>query len=156
LPQDEPIDLLNVAFENPRAIATAKLERQKVLERAAKNKGKNANKRGKGRHQPIEETQSDLLPPSEATHTNGAISELPIEDTTSIYDVPDRITGRETVEELRKIHPEREWRFVEINVEYQVSMFSAFLRPLINVIFAAGLSSCQADSVGSYVPVRYR
>ncbi|KAJ9122652.1 hypothetical protein QFC24_004080 [Naganishia onofrii] len=119
LPQDEPIDLLNVAFENPRAIATAKLERQKVLERAAKNKGKNANKRGKGRHQPIEETQSDLLPPSEATHTNGAIPELPIEDTTSIYDVPDRITGRETVEELRKIHPEREWRFVEINVEYQ-------------------------------------
>lgn len=43
------------------------------------------------------------------------------DDEEGVYDVPDRITGRETVAELRGIHPEREWRFVEIDITYNVS-----------------------------------
>ncbi|RIA96028.1 asparagine synthase-domain-containing protein [Glomus cerebriforme] len=37
----------------------------------------------------------------------------------SIYDVPDRLTGRQGVEELRKIAPGRIWNFVEVNVPYE-------------------------------------
>ncbi|GBB99862.1 hypothetical protein RclHR1_03660009 [Rhizophagus clarus] len=37
----------------------------------------------------------------------------------SIYDVPDRLTGRQGVEELRKIAPNRKWNFVEVNVPYE-------------------------------------
>ncbi|KAJ9113970.1 hypothetical protein QFC19_000166 [Naganishia cerealis] len=119
LPLDEPIDLLNVAFENPRTIASAKLERQKAAERAMKIQ--KMNKRSKGTQQPR------AILPLEPVATDGIISSLdssnsepPIDETQDIYDVPDRITGRETVAELRKIHPERDWRFVEINITYQV------------------------------------
>ena len=32
------------------------------------------------------------------------------------FSVPDRKTGRESLKELRKIDPERQWNFIEINV----------------------------------------
>ncbi|WVQ62654.1 uncharacterized protein L199_000801 [Kwoniella botswanensis] len=34
------------------------------------------------------------------------------------YDVPDRLSGRDAVAELREVCGDREWRFVEINVPY--------------------------------------
>ncbi|CAG8578991.1 2066_t:CDS:10 [Funneliformis mosseae] len=37
----------------------------------------------------------------------------------SIYNVPDRLTGIQGVEELRKIAPDRIWNFVEVNVPYE-------------------------------------
>lgn len=136
MPLDEPIDLLNVAFENPRAIATAKLEQQKSLERAAKNKGKKVNKRWKGKPQPIiEQPQPESPSLNEEADLDIVISDPAIEDVTSIYDVPDRITGRETVEELRKIHSNRDWRFVEINVEYQVCISPVLRRQLLNPFY---------------------
>ncbi|KAI9317483.1 asparagine synthase-domain-containing protein [Dichotomocladium elegans] len=67
----EPIDLLNVAFENPRSENAKKKEKHHVI---------------------------------------------------SMYDTPDRITGRAGVTELRHIAPERNWRFVEINVPYAEAM----------------------------------
>ncbi|KAG2224159.1 hypothetical protein INT45_000174 [Circinella minor] len=73
LPLSEPIDLLNVAFENPRA--------------------QNANQKKQQQQQ--------------QQHT---------------YNTPDRVTGRASVEELRKIAPERTWHFVEINVPYTEAM----------------------------------
>ncbi|KAJ9091815.1 hypothetical protein QFC20_007546 [Naganishia adeliensis] len=94
-PAGEPIDLLNVAFENPRAIANATWERAERQRLAAKRKQK-----GKEKATDAQETE---------------------EPCAGVYDVPDRMTGRETVAELRRIHPEREWRFVEIDVEYQGS-----------------------------------
>jgi hypothetical protein len=93
LPADEPIDLLNVAFENPRAIANAQRERAERERVATRRKLK-----GKGKAE-LPEAEGDIASP---------------------YDVPDRVTGRETVTELRKLHPEREWRFVEVDVTYQV------------------------------------
>ncbi|KAH7104468.1 asparagine synthase-domain-containing protein [Auriculariales sp. MPI-PUGE-AT-0066] len=83
VPQDEPIDLLNVAFENPR-----KLQAQIRFKSQGKGKGK--------------KTSISLEVPS----------------STSAYDAPDRLTGREEVEELRRLSPHRQWNFVEVNVPY--------------------------------------
>lgn len=105
IPEGEPIDLLNVAFENPRAIANATRERAEKHRLAAKRKPKGQEK---------------------ATDVNSTE-----EVCAGIYDVPDRLTGRETVAELRRIHSNREWRFVEIDVEYQVS-FCQVLDPRIS------------------------
>lgn len=66
LPIEEPIDLLNVAFENPRVLAASK--------------------------------------------------------STEKYNVPDRLTGRNTVEELRTLCPGRIWRFVEVNIGFEESV----------------------------------
>ncbi|KAI9468939.1 MAG: asparagine synthase-domain-containing protein [Benjaminiella poitrasii] len=83
LPMSEPIDLLNVAFENPRVENAAKLK----------------NKKNKSNQKSNEEQSSR-----------------------SIYDTPDRLTGKAGVEELRCIAPERIWNFVEINIPYSESL----------------------------------
>ncbi|TEB39164.1 hypothetical protein FA13DRAFT_1725127 [Coprinellus micaceus] len=87
-PLAEPIDLLNVGFENPRKLRVQQVgnggatpTRQKKRERAALE---NANA-------------------------------LPTEPS---YRVPDRVTGLQELEELRKLCPGRAWNFVEVNVPY--------------------------------------
>lgn len=70
VPLCEPIDLLNVSFENPRALKC----------------------------KPSVQTEQD------------------------IYNVPDRITGKLGFNELSKLYPDREWRFVEINVPYSETL----------------------------------
>ena len=40
------------------------------------------------------------------------------------YDVPDRLTGRQEVEELRRLCPRRTWNFLEIDVPYEVGVLS--------------------------------
>ncbi|CAG8581674.1 17198_t:CDS:10 [Cetraspora pellucida] len=75
IPHEEPIDLLNVGFENPRIQQTLSRKKKKTTAESDKSK--------------------------------------------SIYDVPDRLTGRQGVEELRKISPNRIWNFVEVNVPYE-------------------------------------
>ncbi|KAG0174220.1 hypothetical protein DFQ30_005477 [Apophysomyces sp. BC1015] len=83
LPPSEPIDLLNVAFENPRAQqAKQQMQRKK---------------------KPVDDAVST------AEHC-------------VTYDTPDRLTGRLSVQELRKIAPDRIWNFVEINVPYAEAM----------------------------------
>lgn len=94
---------MNVAFENPRAIANAireRAERQRLVSKR-KQKGK--------------EKATDAQEIGESC--------------ASVYDVPDRLTGRETLKELRRIHPERVWRFVEIDIEYQVRIGEVKLLP---------------------------
>ncbi|PGH17174.1 hypothetical protein AJ79_01312 [Helicocarpus griseus UAMH5409] len=72
LPLDEPIDLLNVAFENPRVAAAA----------------------------------------AKATSKSEASS-------LSIYEAcPDRMTGRSSHAELQRVCPNRNWRFISINIPY--------------------------------------
>jgi asparagine synthetase B (glutamine-hydrolysing) len=61
IPQGEPIDLLNVSFENPRSLKAGKRE---------------------------------------------------------TFEVPDRKTGMDGYDELRKTFPNRKWRFVQVNVTY--------------------------------------
>ncbi|KAJ7630687.1 asparagine synthase-domain-containing protein [Roridomyces roridus] len=68
IPSDQPIDLLNVAFENPRKLKNQAKKQSNVIQEA--------------------------------------------------YMVPDRVTGLEEVEELRKLCP-RVWNFVQVNVPYE-------------------------------------
>lgn len=80
VPKDEPIDLLNVAFENPR----------KLMSRAHGNVG-GLPKRQK-RELKREQKNS--------------------EHTLKSYMVPDRVTGLQELEELRRLCPGRVWNFV--------------------------------------------
>ncbi|KAE9410848.1 hypothetical protein BT96DRAFT_983532 [Gymnopus androsaceus JB14] len=93
VPRDEPIDLLNVAFENPR--------KMKVLQEGNPNGGR--KKKSKARNGVNESAN------------NVASSNSPQ------YMVPDRVTGLEEVEELRQLCPGRVWNFVEVNVPYHES-----------------------------------
>ena len=80
-----------MAFENPRSIAAA----EELLQRQLAKQRKSA---------------AEILSMEALMERSG-----------DIYDVPDRLTGRESVEMLRRLHPDREWRFVEVNIDYQVS-----------------------------------
>ncbi|KAI1797708.1 asparagine synthase-domain-containing protein [Ganoderma leucocontextum] len=86
---EEPIDLLNVAFENPRKIAV-KVE-------------------GNVYGLPKREKKQKLRDP------------LDYSTVKVMYDVPDRLTGVQEVEELRRLCPRRTWNFLEINVPYEES-----------------------------------
>lgn len=78
LPPNEPIDLLNVAFENPRALANAAAEALKS----------GRKKRAQVTAGPEPDGAADQ--PAESEEQRLA----------RIYDVPDRLTGREAVAEL--------------------------------------------------------
>ena len=72
LPLDEPIDLLNVAFEKPK--------KKMVLQ------GKNAKKVSS-----VEHSENNYL-------------------------VPDRLTGRKALENLKRLFPDRVWNFLEVRL----------------------------------------
>ncbi|OMH79535.1 Asparagine synthetase domain-containing protein [Zancudomyces culisetae] len=78
LPKHEPIELLNVAFANPRILDL--------------NHGKGVSKK----------------PSSKASKPNQQ----------ETYNVPDRKTGFVGLHELRSKFPDREWRWVQIDVPY--------------------------------------
>jgi len=92
IPPDEPIDLLNIAFENPRKIRVQmdgnvggmnkKKKKLNALHDVASMQGQ-----ASGRYDPN-------------------------------YLVPDRSAGLSELEELRKLCPNRQWNFVEIDVPY--------------------------------------
>jgi len=92
IPMDEPIDLLNVAFENPRKI-----------------QGKADNGNG---------TNKKNIKKKKAWQ---ATSKFSPGDKEGIYNVPDRLSGLEELEELQTLCPERQWNFVEINIDYTES-----------------------------------
>uniref|UniRef100_A0A8D0KLK0 Asparagine synthetase domain-containing protein 1 n=1 Tax=Salvator merianae TaxID=96440 RepID=A0A8D0KLK0_SALMN len=87
VPLEEPIDLLNVAF--------------KITDHSRQNSS--TKKSSKERKQ---------LPPSQQCFNDINI----MTTNSSSFNVPDRITGRAGVEELKSINPSRTWNFVEINV----------------------------------------
>ncbi|KAI0724371.1 asparagine synthase-domain-containing protein [Cerioporus squamosus] len=89
VPPEEPIDLLNVAFENPRKQAV-KVE-------------------GNIYALPKREKKQKLRDP------------LDYSTVKVTYDVPDRLTGLQEVEELRRLCPHRTWNFLEIDVPYEES-----------------------------------
>ncbi|KAJ3569276.1 hypothetical protein NP233_g5157 [Leucocoprinus birnbaumii] len=89
IPKDEPIDLLNVAFENPRKIRVQQEGNPDALPKHLKRERKKNEPNGR----------------------------IPRHDTS--YLVPDRVGGLEELEELRKVCPNRVWNFVEINVPYE-------------------------------------
>ncbi|XP_053216206.1 asparagine synthetase domain-containing protein 1 [Podarcis raffonei] len=88
VPSEEPIDLLNVAF---------KVTHQRRQSSSTKKQSK-------------EQKQS---PPSQGCFDDTGIVKC---GSSSSFNVPDRITGKAGLEELKTISPSRSWNFVEINV----------------------------------------
>ncbi|KAF8980613.1 hypothetical protein BGZ46_003964 [Entomortierella lignicola] len=89
LPEGEAIDLLNVGFENPRSVKAKAAEEALALKRQKKQ---------------------GTTTPSSSRSSKTQISK---------FNVPDRITGYESLAELRKIAPQRHWNFVEVNVPFE-------------------------------------
>ncbi|KAG8737177.1 hypothetical protein FRC10_008485 [Ceratobasidium sp. 414] len=92
IPHEEPIDLLNVAFENPRSLRAAE---NNLQEERAQRKRNKKEKKGGG---------SAPLINFQPVAVKGAKG-------LGEYDVPDRLSGLEEVEELRRLCPHRRWNF---------------------------------------------
>lgn len=61
------------------------------------------------------------------------------------WNVPDRLTGLETVAELRRLFPDRQWNFIEINVTR--AELSEHLKKLSSLVFP--LSTVLDESIGA-------
>lgn len=108
LPLVEEVDLLNVAFENKRVIearnVTAKEEKKKKEKPWKKPKGRRSENK-------IEVDKQKLVITEEKQEVSGE---------TNTYELcPDRITGRQSLAELRRVCPGREWHFVAIDIPYE-------------------------------------
>ncbi|KAH9486732.1 Asparagine synthetase domain-containing protein 1 [Psilocybe cubensis] len=99
IPLEEPIDLLNVAFENPRKI---RVQQQGNIGGVSKRH----KKRTHSKERNMEHNEKRVIS----------------------YLVPDRVTGMQEVEELRRLCPGRTWNFVEINVPFEECQAA---RPLV-------------------------
>ncbi|KAF9111717.1 Asparagine synthetase domain-containing protein 1 [Mortierella sp. AM989] len=92
LPEGEAIDLLNVGFENPRSVKAKAAEELLALKRQ-KKQGLVASNSGSS---------------SQTSRTQE-----------SKFNVPDRVTGYESLAELKRIAPNRHWNFVEVNIPFE-------------------------------------
>jgi asparagine synthetase B (glutamine-hydrolysing) len=101
LAEGEEIDLMNVGFENPRVLRSNDPVPRKKKTSKAMRKLKNVG---------------------EAAAVVDVIEEREEEDNcavaSSIYDVPDRLTGLASSRELQSLRPNRTWNFVQVNVTY--------------------------------------
>ncbi|KZT58497.1 hypothetical protein CALCODRAFT_494755 [Calocera cornea HHB12733] len=137
LPLEEGIDLLNVAFENPRKLGLAQ-------------------QKGKKKQKPM---------PGKATAGEDAADGS--ESLADKYAVPDRVTGLDAVQELRAVCPGRRWNFVAVNVPYDECLFhqphvEQLMRPsdtvmdlsLANALYFASRGSglCQPTASSPWVP----
>ncbi|KAL2067450.1 hypothetical protein VTL71DRAFT_1875 [Oculimacula yallundae] len=91
LPSDQHIDLINVAFENPRVVQAAK----NAAKRTASSKGQKSKEQA-------------MI----------ASAEEPILDISPFEICPDRETGRKAFHELQTVCLGRVWRFVAVDVAY--------------------------------------
>ncbi|KAJ1311523.1 hypothetical protein OPQ81_010007 [Rhizoctonia solani] len=103
IPRDEPIDLLNVGFENPRTLS---VPQNKAIQAAKVQRKRDKKERKKGLY----------APEVSSAPSTRAINESPKLGT---YEVPDRLTGLQQLEELRRLCPHRKWNFVCVNVPYE-------------------------------------
>ncbi|KAI5853015.1 asparagine synthase-domain-containing protein [Morchella snyderi] len=112
LPPGEPVDLLNVAFENPRVIDARKVSAQEPR-KAKKKKPKKGQYKGQPRDGPELEHKVEV----EAEASEEPLSEIknPKVQTDTYELCPDRLTGRKSHAELLSVCP-RPWRFHAINI----------------------------------------
>ncbi|KAG0031167.1 hypothetical protein BGZ81_001660 [Podila clonocystis] len=95
LPEGEAIDLLNVGFENPRSEKAKAAEEALALKRLKK------------------------LQLANGSHGSSSTLDANNGNTAKKFNVPDRITGYESLMELQRIAPNRHWNFVEVNVPFE-------------------------------------
>ncbi|XP_072117798.1 asparagine synthetase domain-containing protein 1 [Mobula birostris] len=111
VPADEPIDLLNVAFE----------QRERKMQKISKKKQRQNN-------------TADASEMETSKNDNVTIKE------NTAFNVPDRITGQAGLKELQIINPSRHWNFVEINItleelkEMRQHRISHLVQPLDTVL----------------------
>ena len=120
VPEGQPIDLLNVGFENVRAIEAAKHEREKRLRSALKAAAKKGAKAKSGTNSKNAGTTeaSSAAQQERAEPLAGMVVDNEEGLLNDIYAVPDRLTGLASYAELCALAPHRRWNFVEINVPY--------------------------------------
>ena len=103
LPEGEAIDLLNVGFENPRSEKAKAAEEALALKRLKKQ-------------QQISQMKGTSSPSQGSTT---ATVDIQTATSSSKFNVPDRMTGYESLAELRRIAPQRHWNFVEVNIPFE-------------------------------------
>ncbi len=91
VPLDQQIDLINVAFENPRVV------------KAAKNAAMSQSKSLKEAF------------PQENELLQGSQPKIPFQEVSPFECCPDRETGRKAFRELQHVCPSRNWRFVAVS-----------------------------------------
>ncbi|KAF9949691.1 hypothetical protein BGZ72_008575 [Mortierella alpina] len=105
LPEGEAIDLLNVGFENPRSEKAKAAEEALALKRLKKL------------------GLSDSVKSNTPNNSNGSTTTTTTSSSKqqqqTKYNVPDRVTGYESLSELKRIAPKRHWNFVEVNVPFE-------------------------------------
>ncbi|KAJ3211575.1 Asparagine synthetase domain-containing protein 1 [Clydaea vesicula] len=106
IPEGEPIDLFNVAFENPRALKGIAV----TLKNSQQQKKKKTKLDKKLKYLAKQAGNIPINPNS--------ITEVTEEYQFNIYDVPDRVTARQGLQELKTRFPQRPWQLVEIDVPY--------------------------------------
>jgi hypothetical protein len=92
LPSDQDVDLINVAFENPRVVQAAANSRK---QNASNSKMDKADVCMNSQNMPLDNSPSRHLSPYE--------------------NCPDRETGRKAFKELLDICPARKWRFIAVS-----------------------------------------
>lgn len=102
LPLEEQIDLLNVAFENPRVVLASKQPPKVKLQRKVRQ----------GRDHP---GIHDEAVAKEQSLGDVPVVSLPVDTASPFEACPDRMTGRSALKELRQVCPGRKWNFVEVN-----------------------------------------
>jgi asparagine synthetase B (glutamine-hydrolysing) len=124
LPPSEPIDLINIAFQRDPSLSTPLASRGSsssstpLLSTPASSLMPSSSATPK----PGEDSEIEAEAEGETRPPNGlsAADHARLEKENGEYAVPDRIGGREALEELKRTC-EREWRFVEVDVPFDVS-----------------------------------
>jgi hypothetical protein len=126
LPASEPIDLINIAFQRDPSLATP------LASRPASSSStpllstpvapQTPSSSATPTPTPAEEGVDEVDVEGEPRPPNGlsAADHARLEKENGEYAVPDRIGGREALDELKRTC-EREWRFVEVDVPFDVS-----------------------------------
>ncbi|KAH8154286.1 uncharacterized protein LAJ45_02054 [Morchella importuna] len=117
LPAGEPVDLLNVAFENPRVIDARKVSAQEPKKAKKKKKPKNGHYKGQHKDNPEPEPEPEAEAEAETEAPEESLPDTATpEAPTDTYELcPDRLTGRKSHAELLSVCP-RPWRFHAINI----------------------------------------
>lgn len=110
VPENEPIDLLNVAFEKRKGASNTSTHGKKA------------------------KASSNL----NAVENSGP-------EFNETYNVPDRQTGKKTLEELKSLCPNRRWNFIEINVS-QIELQKERSKSIVHLIYP--LRTILDDSLG--------
>ena len=113
LPLGDHIDLINVAFENPRVI------------QATQNPPKS-----KKSASPSSQTQNSTNGQAEKSPQGALPKTLPFES------CPDRETGRKAFQELQDVCPNRVWRFIAVRVTYPIYFLAGLTIIQVNVPYS--------------------